>query len=401
MRNVKLGIGTGTFVRFWLVILAFIAVIGTAWVARGAIITVLVSFFLALVLNRPVSFIARHLPGKSRVIATLIAYVLVVSIIALVFFQVVPVFVKQISVFLGSLPDLLRSFQGQSGWLADFLNDHNLADQYALWLKEFQGEITNIAKGIGSSFMDILNALVNVIINVIFVAVLTFLMLIEGPTWEERFWRLVYNDDRKRKTHQAIAHKMYNVVSGYISGVSMVAAIAATLTAVAVAILSVIFAFELALIWPAWLIVFLLTFVPMFGSMIGGTIVALLLLLYSWPAAVIYAVFFVVQQQVENNIISPRIQSKRLNMSAMVVLIAVLFGLQVAGLLGALVSIPVAGCVMVLLKEHLRAKRVQQAKAAGREVDPNNEAEVAVVFNEKKSFTRLRLPRIKRKRNQG
>jgi predicted PurR-regulated permease PerM len=396
MKDVKLSINTGTFVRFWLVILGFIAVIMAIWVARGAIVTILISFFLALVLNRPVSFIARHLPGKSRVLATFIAYLFVMALIVLVFFNVVPVFVKQISVFLNQLPDLLYGFRGKSGWLADFLNEHNLADQYAAWLKEFQGEIANIAKGIGSSFVGVLNSLVNVLINVIFVAVLTFLMLIEAPAWEERFWRLVYSDDKKRKAHQAIARKMYNVVSGYISGVGTVAAISATLTAVTVAILSAAFDFELSLIWPAWLVIFLMTFVPMFGAMIGGVVVSLLLLLYAWPAAVIYAIYFIIEQQIENNIISPKIQSKRLNMSALVILIAILLGLQVAGLLGALVAIPAAGCVMVLLREFLRTKRIRRAEAAGQTIDPDNEADIAVVFNEKKAFTRPHLPKIKR-----
>jgi len=399
MKDVKLNVSTSTFVRFWLVLLALITVIGMIWTVRGALVTVLVSFFLALALNRPVSWIARHLPGKSksRVIATLIAYVLVVALIVFVFFNVVPVFVKQIAVFLESLPGLLDNFQGKSGWLADFLNQHNLVDQYAAWLGELEKELANVAKGIGSSFVDILNALVNITINVIFVAVLTFLMLVEGPAWEERFWRLVYSDDKKRKHHQGIARKMYNVVSGYVSGQIIIAVISATLTAVSVAILSVIFAFELSLIWPAWLIVFLLTFVPMFGSTIGGTIVSLLLLLYSWPAALIFALYFLIEQQIENNWISPRIQSKRLSMSAMTVLVAVLFGLQVAGLLGALVSIPVAGCLMVLLKDFLRTKRVQRAEAVGQTIDPDNESDVAVVFSEKKTFTKPRLLRRKNK----
>jgi predicted PurR-regulated permease PerM len=263
-----------------------------------------------------------------------------------------------------------------------------------------QGDIANIAKGIGSSFVDVLNGLVNVIINVIFVAVLTFLMLVEGPNWEERFWRLVYSDDKKRKAHQAIAHKMYNVISGYVSGQVTLAVISATLTAVAVAILAVAFSFELSLIWPAWLIVFLMTFIPMFGSMIGGTITALLLLLYSWPAALIYAVYFIIEQQIENNILSPRIQSKRLNMSALVILMAVLFGMQTAGLLGALVSIPVAGCLMVILKEFLRTRRIRRAEAAGKMIDLDNEADVAVVFSEKKGFTRPRFLKVPRRKTK-
>jgi predicted PurR-regulated permease PerM len=165
-----------------------------------------------------------------------------------------------------------------------------------------------------------------------------------------------------------------------------------------VAILAVVFGFELSLIWPAWLIIFLMTFVPMFGAMVGGIVVSLLLLLCAWPAAVIYAVFFIIEQQVENNLVSPHIQSKRLNMSALIILIAILFGLQVAGLLGALVAIPAAGCIMVLLREFLRTRRTRQAEAAGKVIDPDNEADVAVVFNEKKTFVRPHLPKIARRK---
>jgi predicted PurR-regulated permease PerM len=167
---------------------------------------------------------------------------------------------------------------------------------------------------------------------------------------------------------------------------------------VTVAILSVIFGFELALIWPVWLVIFLMTFVPMFGAMIGGVVVSLLLLLYAWPAAVIFAVYFIIEQQIENNIISPKIQSRRLNMSALIILIAILLGLQIGGLLGALVAIPAAGCVMVLLKEFLRTRRVRRAEASGRTIDLDNEADIVVVFDEKKAFTKPHLPKIARRK---
>ena len=356
MRNVKLSIDTGTFVRFWLVILGFVAAIGLAWISRGVLIMLAIAFFLALVLNRPVSFIARHLPGKSRVLATLLAYLLILVIIALVFFNVVPVFAKQISSFLSSLPAALHSLQDNSHILGDFLNQYNLTNQYESWMKNLQGEIGTIASGVGGSFIGAISNLANAVVNVIMVAVLTFLMLIEGPVWEEKFWRLVYRDREKRRHHQNLARRMYNVVSGYVSGQTMVAILSATLTALAVICLSVFFDYEYSLMWSAWIVIFVMTFVPMFGAVIGGGIVTLMLLLYSWPAALIYLAFFIIEQQIENNIIQPKIQSKRLDMSALLVLIAVTAGLQIAGLLGALISIPVAGCLVVLMRDRLRSR---------------------------------------------
>jgi len=188
------------------------------------------------------------------------------------------------------------------------------------------------------------------------------------------------------------------VVSGYISGVGIVAAISATLTAVAVAILSVVFGFELSFIWLAWLIIFTFTFVPLFGAMIGGLVVTLLLLLYSWPAALIYLAFFLIEQQVENNLVGPHVQSKRLHLSALIILTAILFGLQLGGILGVLLAIPTAGCLMVLLKEFLRTRRVQRAEAVGQMIDPNNETDIVVVFDEEKSFVKPHMPKIVRRK---
>jgi predicted PurR-regulated permease PerM len=154
--------------------------------------------------------------------------------------------------------------------------------------------------------------------------------------------------------------------------------------------------------WPAWMVIFLMTFVPMFGATIGGGVVALLLLLYSWPAALIYLIFFIIEQQIENNLIQPKIQSKRLNMSALIILIAVIVGLQVAGILGALVAIPLAGCAVVLMRDALRTRRVRTAAESGRTIDPDNdEGDISIVFTEEqRKFIKPNLPKIKRKRSK-
>ena len=135
-RVVKLSVSTGTFVRFWLVILGFIALAGAIWIAKMPLTMLAISFFLALVLNRPVSFLARHLPGKSRTIAILISYLIVAAMIGILLITVVPLFVRQISAFLGSIPDMLTQLKTNSGWLSDFLNHYHLTDQFNTWIQE-------------------------------------------------------------------------------------------------------------------------------------------------------------------------------------------------------------------------------------------------------------------------
>ena len=388
-----LSISTGTFVRFWLVIVGFLAAIALIWLSRGALIIIAVSFFLALVLNRPVSFFARHLPGKSRMLATFIAYLILVAIIILLFFNVIPIFVRQISTLIGNAPELIREIQSHNSGFEIFLSQHHMAAQYNAWLANISHQLGSFANQLGDSVVNTLTMMINGLVNVVFVAVLTFLMLIEGPDWETKFWAVVYRNPEKRRQHQLVAKKMYDVVSGYITGQAIVAAISATLTALAVWILSLSFhGIDSSLVLPAWMTIFVMTFIPMFGATIGGLIVTLLLALFAWPAAIIYLIFFIIEQQFENNFTSPKIQAKRLNLSALIILSSILVGLNLAGIFGALVAIPVAGCIVVLLREYLGVVQTRRAKTgANNDVNAQN---VSVVFTERdRKFVKPRLGR--------
>ena len=349
----KLSVSTGTFVRFWLVILGFIALAGAMYIARMPLVMLAISFFLALVLNRPVSFLARHLPGKSRTVAILIAYLIVAAMIGILLVTIVPIFVRQISSFVASIPDMLATAHNNTGWFSNLLEQYNLTAQFNNWVSGLESQITHYVSSLGSTFISTVSNIFVFLGNVCLVLFATFFMLLEAPSWEEKYWRLIYKDPARRRHHKSIARKMYDVVSGYVTGQATVGVISATFTAVLVGVLAMIFDFNISLVWPAWITIFLMVFVPMFGAVIGGAIVTLLLMIYSLPAAIIYVVIFTIEQQIENNVIQPRVQSKHMEVSALVILIAITLGLQVGGILGALVAIPVAGCIVVLVRDIL------------------------------------------------
>lgn len=349
----KLSVSTGTFVRFWLVIMGFIALAAAMYIARVPLVMLAISFFLALVLNRPVSFLARHLPGKSRTVAILIAYLIVAAMIGILLVTIVPIFVRQISSFVTSIPDMLATAHDNTGWFSNLLEQYNLTAQFNSWVSGLESQITHYVSSLGSTFISTVSNIFVFLGNVCLVLFATFFMLLEAPSWEEKYWRLIYKDPARRRHHKTVARKMYDVVSGYVTGQATVGVISATFTAVLVGVLAMIFDFNISLVWPAWITIFLMVFVPMFGAVIGGAIVTLLLMIYSLPAAIIYVVIFTIEQQIENNVIQPRVQSKHMEVSALVILIAITLGLQVGGLLGALVAIPVAGCIVVLVRDIL------------------------------------------------
>ena len=106
----------------------------------------------------------------------------------------------------------------------------------------------------------------------------------------------------------------------------------------------------------------------MFGETIGGIIITLLLALNSIGAAIVYAIYFVVYQQVENSFISPHIQSKRNDLSALMVLGAVTIGLYMFGVIGGIIAIPIAGSIRILIEEFLEHRRSDNPES--KKIDP-------------------------------
>ena len=98
----------------------------------------------------------------------------------------------------------------------------------------------------------------------------------------------------------------------------------------------------------------------MFGATLAGGLVALLLAINSITAAIVYLIFFIIYQQIENNFISPVIQSKKVELSALAVLVAVTVGLYVSGLVGAVIAIPIAGTIKVFLEDYLERAKDQR-----------------------------------------
>ncbi len=97
----------------------------------------------------------------------------------------------------------------------------------------------------------------------------------------------------------------------------------------------------------------------MFGQFIGGTLVTILLFFSNPFAALIFAVIYIVYAQIENNIIAPKIQGDALNLSPLIILCAIVIGMYMFGLLGAIIAVPIAGCIRVIVDEypHLKAAR--------------------------------------------
>lgn len=347
-------VDTKTFVRFWLVVIGFGVAIFAIYNARIALIILGTSLFLALALNGPVSRIARVLPGKSRTAATALAYVLVVVVLSAIIFLVIPPIVQQTAKFVQNVPSFVNTATSQYKGLNALIDQYNLKPQVDQAVNSIKDSSASWASNLGKGVIGIVGSFLEVLTASLLVLVLTFLMLIEGPTWMKRIWGL-YRDKKKVVIHKRIVSRIYGVVSGYVTGQLIVSAIGGVLAGVAVFVLSLIFPqIPTGLTFPTAAITFVLSLIPMFGATIAGLLITALIAFNNLPAAIIYIIYFFIYQQIENNFVAPQVQAKKIELSALTVLGSVTIGLYLFGLVGGIIAIPIAGSIRVLLDEYLK-----------------------------------------------
>ncbi len=351
-------ITTSTFIRFWLVMVGFLATLLMIYLMRGALLLIGISAFLAIALNPPVNAISRRLPGKSRVGAIALAYILVVILLGLFVVTVVPTVVEQFARFIKTLPGVIEDISRQTHWINDLIIRYDLQEQYSQSLDNFQTQASSVASHLGSSVISSVGSLLTIVASTILVLVMTFLMLVEGPAWTQRIWGL-YKDPTKQTRHKSIARKMYHVVTGYVNGQVLISGISSICSLVVILVLSAIGIFDIPanLAIPIAVILFMAGLIPMFGATIGAIIAGLLLAVNDVGAAIVFLVYYFIYQQIENSFISPQVQSRSVEISALTVLIALTIGLSLFGILGGIISIPIAGCVRILVLDYLERNK--------------------------------------------
>jgi predicted PurR-regulated permease PerM len=278
-------------------------------------------------------------------------------------FLVVPPIIQQTTKFIETVPALVDSASTQWKSAGGLVDRYNLQPQVDSAVASIKDNATSWAARAGQNILSGLGSLLSTLVSTLLVLVLSFLMLVEGPTWLKRIWR-IYDDQQRMERHKRIAGRMYNVVTGYVTGQLTVSAIGASVTGIVVFLLSFFFNVPGNLALPAAAIAFTLSLIPMFGATIAGALISLLLLFNDTTAGVIFVVFFILYQQVENNFVSPAIQAKKVELSALAILVSVAIGLYVFGLAGGIISIPIAGSIKVLLEEHLSRAKEEREKSA-------------------------------------
>ena len=204
---------------------------------------------------------------------------------------------------------------------------------------------------------DIGLGLINSIFATVTILVLSLFMGSSGRRFLD-WWAGRYPPDREAWMRN-LFQRIGNAIGNYMAGALLQATIAGVSSYIMLLILGIDYALPLAVI------VFVLDLLPLVGATLGAIIVGIVTLFSDFPTdTLIWAVFAIVYQQVENNVIQPRIQSRALQLDPLVVLVAVLFGSALAGVLGALLAIPVAASIQITIHEYWALRRTDELPPA-------------------------------------
>jgi len=321
------------------------------WIARHVLTWVVISVFLALALNPLVGWLQRR-GLKRRGAAAAAAYLLAIAFIVAISFTFVPTLVSQVNDFVQKLPDYAHDVTHGQGRLGFLETKYHIQERIEKAVRN--GGATKVL-GLSGVALSVAKGVITIVVAAVTIIFMTFFMILEGPQWVERFYRLLPTESQPR--WRKVGDEIYRTVGGYVTGNLLISLIAGTLTTVVLLIMGVPYAVALGLI------VAILDLIPLAGATIAAILIGVVAFLHSIPAGIVVIVFFVLYQQLENHLLQPVIYGRTVQLSPLAVLISILIGAELAGIIGALAAIPVAGSIQVVVNDWLEHRHEHASTA--------------------------------------
>jgi predicted PurR-regulated permease PerM len=336
-------------VTYWIrVTVAVLAVLGLArlLLAIGdVLVLILVSLVLALGFQPAVDWLTRRglSRGWSVAVGLLSGAVLLGAFLSLV----VPDVITEIGSLVRQGPELLERAEQTFPFLGSLQERFDLEAR----LEELAAQLPETALGLAGSFGSL-------VFGTLTVLILTIYFTVSMPRMRHTIAGLLQREERQE--FEGIVDESIRRVGGYVLGAMVVSAIAGITSFIFFLLVGVPFAAALAFV------VALLDLIPTVGALLAAVLATVAALFAGLPQAIGTAAFFLVYQQVENYLIQPRVMGSTIDMSAALVIVAVLIGGALLGVLGALLALPVAAIIKVVLHELFIEERRAEVGAAER-----------------------------------
>jgi len=335
--------------RVTLTVAGALVLLLAAWRVRDVLLLVLVAAVLAVGLDPQVRWLQRRRLSRGwAVTAILLASV---GLLVLFGWLVIPAAVRQTHELARHTPDYLDRLQHATGFLGALQQKYNLGQRLRETTAQLPAFALQKVPGITASAGSI-------VFNVVTVTVLTVYFLVGLPRGQAAATALLAGQRQHGDRNVRILEESLARIGGYVSGNLLISIIAGTLAFVVLELLGVPFAAALGF-WVA-----IADLVPSVGAMLGAVLCVIVALFSSGADGIAVAVYFVVYQRIENYFILPRIMTKAIDLSAPTVIVTLLVGVSLAGLGGALIALPIAAAVKVVIREVWLVGRTTSATAA-------------------------------------
>lgn len=331
--QLQLNISNRTIIRLLTFVIASILVVLMLIHALEAVGVLLVAGFLALAVHAPVRRIAPYLPLQSRFVAAIIVFVLIAGVVGAVINLLIPLILVQGQQLIEKLPALIGAITNSETVLGAWVQELRLLEYVeTAAVSALQGVVIS-----AEATINLAIAVLNNLINLLLMIMIAFFLAVDGP-------RLVHATEavlppRWRKHMHALGRHLYHAVSGFVHGQLLITTIAASITFMLLSILGVPSPLSLAaFIWITGLI-------PLIGNTLGAIVVIAVALTQSLLIAIGLTIYYIIYQQVENNVLEPIVQARTTHLTPLIVLLSALIGLHLGGFVGALLAIPAGACV--------------------------------------------------------
>jgi predicted PurR-regulated permease PerM len=327
-----------TGVVLCVVLLAAVALL-LVYQTRRVLVWILIAAFFAVALHPLVNWVERRVRWLPRWLATLLVFIVVAAaLIGLSALFVVPL-IREGTQLADEFPKLVADVRAGRGPVGGLLERVGLTQ----YVSQHSDQIRGYASSLTAPTLGLLRGAATTVAGILAVVVLSFLMVLQAPRLTGAF--LGRFEERRAERIRRVGHDCARTINGYITGNLLISVICGGLTYLVLLVMGVPYAGLIALF------VGLADLIPLVGATLGAIVATVPALVHSVVAGIVVIVFFVVYQQLENHVLQPVIYARTVRLTPLAVLIAILLAVELAGILGALLAIPVAGMIKVIARD--------------------------------------------------
>jgi predicted PurR-regulated permease PerM len=335
-----------SIVRSVLTVVAVLLILYVLYLLRKPLSWLIIAAFLAIATAGPVNFLQRYMKRGYAIASVYLVLILIpVGLGALL----IPPIVGQVEELADNAPEYVQDVED---WVTKNDTLNNLNDDYDITTKlsEEADKLPEKIPDAAGVLSDIGVGVVNSVFAGVTILILSIFMVAGGPRWVSSF--VEAQDPEHAERIDRTLRRIANAVGNYVGGALLQATIAGLAAFIVLTILDAPFAGPLAML------VFFFDLIPVIGASIAALLVAVVLVFINFPwALIIWVVFAIVYQQIENYVIQPQIQKRATEIEPFIVLVAVLCGSSLFGVIGALLAIPTAAAMQIAFYEWREYRR--------------------------------------------